>query len=140
MDFRVTGTDAFSVAQHLVGQDYAGLGSSGMMGNGDPSLSLAIPTEQFRTSYTFLAPTTYVVSYVNITAPDGAEVVLDGAPATGWTPVGGSGYSTTRLMISGGSHDIASTSPFGIVVYGFGSYTSYMYPGGLDFEAINIPF
>jgi hypothetical protein len=30
--------------------------------------------------------------------------------------------------------------PFGIVVYGFGSYTSYMYPGGLDLTAINIPF
>ncbi len=141
MDFRVTGTDAFSVVQHLVGQDYAGLGSSGMMGNGDPALGLAIPTEQFRTSYTFLAPTTYVVSYVNVTAPDGAEVILDGAPVTGWRTVGGSGFSTTRLMINGGSHEISSTSaPFGIVVYGFGSYTSYMYPGGLDFEAINIPF
>ena len=29
---------------------------------------------------------------------------------------------------------------FGIVVYGFGNYTSYMYPGGLDLEAIDIPF
>ena len=27
---------------------------------------------------------------------------------------------------------------FGIVVYGFGSYTSYMYPGGLDLEVINL--
>ena len=31
----------------------------------------------------------------------------------------------------------AGDNAFGIVVYGFGSYTSYMYPGGLDLEAIN---
>ena len=25
-----------------------------------------------------------------------------------------------------------STAPFGIEVYGYGEYTSYMYPGGLN--------
>ena len=42
-----------------------------------------------------------------------------------------------RVPISGGQHNISSDQAFGIVVYGFGSYTSYMYPGGLDFEQIN---
>ena len=139
-DFRVTGSEAFMVAQFLVGQDYAGVGSSGMMGQGDPAFSLGIPTEQFRDSYTFLAPATYEVSYVNVTAPSGQVVMLDGAPVSGFRDVGGTGFATARVMIPGGSHSIESSVAFGIVVYGFGSYTSYVYPGGLDFEEINVPF
>jgi hypothetical protein len=41
---------------------------------------------------------------------------------------------------SGGSHTISAPNPnikFGIEVYGFASYTSYLYPGGLDLEYIN---
>ncbi|MBZ0118124.1 MAG: IgGFc-binding protein [Sandaracinaceae bacterium] len=144
-DFRVTGTEALLVAQFLVGQDYGGIGTSGAMGNGDPSMSLAIPTEQFRTEYAFLAPTTYAQSWVNVTAPTGVEVTISssgGAPTavTGWRPVGGTGMQTARMMIPGGSHTMRSSSPFGVVVYGFGSYTSYMYPAGLDLNQINIPF
>ncbi|MCB9591640.1 MAG: IgGFc-binding protein [Sandaracinaceae bacterium] len=135
--FRVTGSAALMVAQHLVGQDYAGISTAGDMGEGDPAMSLGIPTEQFRTQYSFLAPTTYTRSYVNVTAPSGATVTLDGSPVTGFMPVGGTGYSVARIMISGGQHNITGDQPFGIVVYGFGSYTSYMYPGGLDFEEIN---
>ena len=29
-----------------------------------------------------------------------------------------------------------SALPFGIVVYGYGAFTSYMYPGGLDLKKI----
>ena len=135
--FRVSGTAALMVTQALVGQDYAGISTAGDMGEGDPAFSLGIPTEQFRTSYSFLAPTTYTRSYVNVTAPTGATVTLDGSPVSGFTAVGGTGFSVGRVMITGGQHNISSDQPFGIVVYGFGSYTSYMYPGGLDFEEIN---
>ncbi len=138
--FRVTGTDSLTVAQFLVGQDYGGIGTSGMGGNGDPSLSLATPVEQYRTSYTFLAPTTYAVSFVAVSAPTGADVLLDGAPVGGFSGVGGTGYGVTNVSITGGVHSMTSAMPFGIVVYGFGSYTSYMYPGGLDLQRINVPF
>lgn len=139
VSFRVSGTDAFSVAQYLVGQNYEGIEAVGTS-VGDPSLSLAIPTEQFRTSYSFLAPSTFTQSYVNVTAPMGATVTLDGSPVTGFNPVGGTGFGVARVMIPGGSHNITGSAEFGIVVYGFGEYTSYMYPGGLDLEAIDIPF
>jgi hypothetical protein len=42
------------VSQFLVGQNYDG--SPGTMGMGDPAMSFAIPTEQFRTEYTFSPP------------------------------------------------------------------------------------
>lgn len=138
--FRVQGTEAIQVAQFLVGQDYAGIGTSGEGGQGDPSMSLAIPTDQFRTSYAFLAPTTYAQSYINVTAPMGATVTLDGNPVSGFGPVGTTGYGVARVPVSGGAHEIEGSMAFGIVVYGFGSYTSYMYPGGLDLEEINVPF
>jgi hypothetical protein len=137
--FRVQATYAIQVAQFLVGQDYGGFMSGGSGGLGDPSMSLAIPTEQYRTSYAFLAPTTYAQSYVNIAAPTGATVMLDGTPVTGWMPVGSSGFSIARVPVRGGTHRIEGSQPFGIVVYGFGSYTSYMYPGGLDLNRINKP-
>lgn len=137
--FRVTGTDAFAVAQFLVGQNYAGVEATGTP-VGDPSISLAIPTEQFRTDYAFLAPSTYTRSFVNVTAPMDATITLDGAAVSGFTPVGSTGYGVARVMISGGSHHISGTAEFGIVVYGFGEFTSYMYPGGLDLEVIDVPF
>jgi hypothetical protein len=132
--FHVEGTAAILVGQFLVGQNYdpeaRGL-------EGDPSFSLAIPSEQYRTDYTFLAPTTYPTHYVNVTAPMDATIMLDGTPVTGFQPVGSTGFGVARVAITGGEHDITGSAPFGIVVYGFGLYTSYMYPGGLDLEAIN---
>ncbi|NOY91734.1 MAG: hypothetical protein GXP55_11110 [Deltaproteobacteria bacterium] len=136
-DFRVTGSGPLMVGQFMVGQDYAGPGTGGAMGQGDPSMSLAIPTEQFRSSYTFLAPTTYDQSWVNVTATAGQTVTLDGSPITGFQAVGGTGMQTARVPVSGGSHTINSGDGFGIVVYGIGSFTSYMYPGGLDLNVIN---
>ncbi|WP_236605484.1 IgGFc-binding protein [Sandaracinus amylolyticus] len=136
--FRVSGTEAISVAQFLVGQNYPGINSS--IGDvGDPSMSLAIPTDQYRTEYTFLAPSTYERSFVNVTAPMGATVTLDGTTVPGFLPVGGTGFGVARVEITGGAHTITSSQEFGIVVYGFGQYTSYMYPGGLDLESINEP-
>jgi len=137
-DFRVTASDSIMVGQFLVGQDYEGLNTSMAESNGDPAFSLAIPTEQFRTDYTFLAPDTYTVTYLNVTATMGQQVMLDGAPVTGWRPVGASEMQTARVAIRPGAHQILSSQPFGIVVYGFGSYTSYMYPGGLDLNVINV--
>ena len=135
--FRVVGTGPIMVGQFLVGQDYAGSGTSGADGQGDPAMSLAIPSEQFRTEYTFLAPSSYPTSYVAVTAASGATVTLDGTPVTGFAPVGSTGFGTTNVMITPGRHAITGSQPFGIVVYGYGTYTSYMYPGGLDLEAIN---
>lgn len=138
--FRVTGSEALMVGQFIVGQDYAGYRASGDMGQGDPAMSLGIPSEQFRTSYTFLAPSSYPTNFVNVTAPSGATVTLDGTQVTGFAPLGGTGMSVAQVSIPSGQHSISSDQPFGIVVYGFGTYTSYVYPGGLDLEAINIPF
>jgi len=109
---------------------------------GDPAQSLATAVEQFRTKYVFLAPDDYDVSYVDIVMPDGAAVVLDGAPISATpTPLSG-GYSIARQKLSAGisgAHLMTSDKPVGIQVVGYGSYTSYQYPGGLNLTLIAPP-
>jgi hypothetical protein len=128
-DFKVTSSDKIIVTQYMEGQQN--------VGSGDPAMTLAVPLKQYRTSYLFHAPTNYESSFVNVTAPAGAQVTIDGAPVAGFSPIGGSGYSVARVSLSNagnGTHSVDATVPVGIEVYGYGQYTSYWYPGGQNLE------
>ena len=135
-DFVVLADDKISVAQYMVAGDYNGLSN----GAGDPAQSIAIPVEQFRLAYTFLAPESYALNVVNIIIETGTTVALEGVPiaASESTPIGTTGYEVARHVIDGGSYHIEGDQNFGIVVYGYGLYTSYMYPGGLNLETVTI--
>jgi hypothetical protein len=137
-DFDVKGTGAFALVQFMVGQNYSSA-TPGEGAPGDPSMALVVPVEQYRTSYRFLAPETYQQNYVNVVASQSATVRLDGSEiaATEFQTVGATSYKVARLKIAGGSHSIESTTTFGILVYGVGAYTSYMYPGGLDLRLLD---
>ena len=65
-------------------------------------------------------------------------ISLDGAVVTGDTVQITDEYARTNLEIAGGIHAIAGETPFAITVYGVGSYTSYMYPGGLDLKEVPV--
>jgi hypothetical protein len=110
-------------------------------GVGDPSMSLAVSTSQYRSSYLFHAPTSYASSYVNITAPVGAGVLLDGQPVPGesFVVAGSTGFAVSRrpLASAAGAHTATSALPFGITVYGYGEYTSYWVPGGLNLDVLH---
>jgi len=135
-DVRIKGDKALLIAQYMQGSQ-----SVPTMA-GDPSMSLAIPTAQFRTSYIFVASSTYDSNFVNVTAPTGSDVTLDGAaiPKTEFVAIGTSGFSVARHeLTSTDIHKITGSASFGIVVYGYGQDTSYMYPGGLDLKRITEP-
>jgi len=108
--------------------------------SGDPAMSTAVATAQFRNNYQFVAPANYMQNWVNIIAPTGATVKVDGTAVTGFAAIGtSSGYSVAYWPLCAnnaagctGVHSATSTASFGIQVYGYGSYTSYMYPGGLN--------
>jgi hypothetical protein len=135
--FKVIANYKVYVAQYMVGETAAGGAASG-----DPAMALAVATDQYRTSYLFHAPTNYQQNYVNITAKTGEVVTLDGAVIAqgSFSAVGGAtGYSVARLLlpnVNGGNHTVSAANPIGISVYGYGQYTSYWYPGGLDLNAI----
>ncbi len=110
---------------------------------GDPSLTTEVTPEQFRKQYTFLAPLTYLQNYADILIPDGATVTLDGQPLKGTPqPIGTSKWSIVRELLgegTNGSHRLEATEKVGLQVMGFGSATSYSYPGGLDLKPISVP-
>ena len=136
-DFQVTGQKRLAVAQFMVGQSY----NAAFPGAGaprDPAMSLAVPVEQFRKTYRFLAPSTYKRNYLNVIAPTSAVVRMDSKaiPLSEYKDIAATGYKVARLEIAGGAHFIEANLPVGISVYGVGSYTSYMYPGGLDLKTL----
>ncbi len=132
--FKVVANNKVLVAQFMEGQDAGG-------DQGDPSISLAVPVEQFRTSYAFHAPTTYSSNYVDVTAPTGATIMLDGTVVP-LTAIGTTGYSIGRARsistgpANDGNHSITGDQGFAISVYGYGQYTSYWYPGGLNLTSV----
>ena len=130
--FKVTADKKILVAEYMVGQD-------GGYGTSDPAMLIAVPTEQFRTNYLFYAQTAWTANYVDIIAPMGAVVQVDGAPVGAFMPIGGSGFGIGHVKLSNagnGSHTVSADKKVGISVYGVLSYGSYWYPGGLDLDAI----
>jgi hypothetical protein len=133
-DFAIKSSKPVLVSEYFTGQDQGG-------GAGDPAMALAVATAQYRTSYLFHAPTNYQSNYVNIVAPPNAGVVLDGMPINTFTAIGNSGHGVARIALSNagdGNHTISANLPFGITVYGYGSYTSYWYPGGLNLTPLGL--
>lgn len=126
--FKIEADHRIIVAEYMLGISFGG-------DNGDPAMVLAVPVEQYRTQYLFHAPTNYDDNFVNVTAPTGATVTLDGTPLAAGTPVGASGYSVMQVQLDNsgnGNHIIEATDRVGISVYGYGYATSYWYPGGLE--------
>jgi hypothetical protein len=141
-DVHVSANGPILGALFLVGQNYLGINTVATMplAVGDPAMSMIVPSEQYRSSYSFLAPDTYTQTFINVAIPTGSQVYLDEVPITSHLSPSVNGYSTARLRIATGAHQIRGEMPFGLYVYGFGSYTSYMYPGGMDFVHIAMPF
>ena len=75
-------------------------------------------------------------------APAGASIIVDGAPlpASELEPVGDGSFLVARHALSKTDfHSASGDMPFGIVTYGYGDFTSYMVPGGLDLASITAP-
>ncbi len=131
-DFQVSSDKKIIIAQTMLGQDAGG-------DSGDPAMALTVATEQFRKTYLFHAPINYETNYLNVVAPMDAKVTLDGAPIAGFKAIGATKFGVARIKLANnvdGNHDVKSDKPVGISVYGYGQYTSYWYPGGLDLEPL----
>lgn len=108
---------------------------------GDPFEMLIPPTEQFLADYTVTTPSSdFPNNWINVVAPTSAvgDVTLDGTAiaASKFQPIGTSGYSGAQVQVSVGSHRLRSASPFGAYTYGWNTYDSYGYPGGLSLAPV----
>ncbi len=128
-DFMVQATSPVYVWQVVHGQV-----ASGSADDGDPAMGSGIPQVQVRNNYDFLVPDTYQANYVNVVAPSGTDVVLDGGSIGGWQPISSTGFDVARVPLSAGSHHIESSNGvgFSITSYGYADWTSYLYPGGMN--------
>ncbi|MFC1935737.1 thrombospondin type 3 repeat-containing protein, partial [Chloroflexota bacterium] len=114
----------------------------------DPFMMMIPPTGQFASNYTISTPAASPVSfdnYINIVAPTAnlTGLRLDGLPiGVSFTPIGTSGHSGAQVPVSIGAHTVQHLSPivpFGVYAYGWASYDSYGYPGGLRLAPIALP-
>jgi hypothetical protein len=140
---------------------------------GDPEFVNVVPPQQYLTSYVFFTDPTYPETDLVVVRTKGsggafADVSLDCAGTlTGWQPVGSGGdYEYVRVDLvrhnfdpqgkcNNGRHEMTSTVPFGVTVWGWGSAetggiygepsaggfftqaVSYAYPAGMSVKPIN---
>jgi hypothetical protein len=144
-DFVIIGDKEFAISTEQMSAEVITqpAGTMPQDSKGDPSISFFAAIEQYRDKYLFLAPTDYDLSFVDIVVKDGTHLMLDGAAVTTAPTSIGGGYSSLRLPLPAGSnlgaHTLTGDAPFGIQVIGYGSQTSYQYPGGLDLKVIAPP-
>lgn len=130
----IDSTRPIQVGQFLLGQNL----TDPPLPRGDPALTMLVPQHQFRSRYVFVTPTSYTPatrgqSWILVSRSMGAEIELDGAPLeASWTTVGS--HQLALVSVGGGTHRATGTSPFGLVAFGLGTYTSYAYPAGLDLQ------
>jgi hypothetical protein len=138
-DFEIAGDHELAVASFQVGAGMIDPNLPTDQQKGDPAQSLMTATEQFRTKYVFLAPTDYDASFVDVVQPLSATLTLDGAPVAATPTALSSGFGVARVELGpegGGAHVLTASEPVGIQVVGYGTYTSYQYPGGLNLSTI----
>ncbi len=93
--------------------------------------------------YVFLAPNDYSESWMDVVMPADAQLWLDGTMILPESPtLIADGYQVARLGLMGnndGAHTLIASKPVGLQVLGYGEYTSYQYPGGLNLTLIAPP-
>jgi hypothetical protein len=142
--FEVTGDQEFGVATFGLGAEAYGGSIFNPNKMGDPDQSSFASVEQFRTKYVFLAPNDYPVLWADITATEDAPIELDGKPlSVPWNKIGNGPFGVYRVDLTksgqDGAHTLTSKKPVGVQVIGFGDYTSFQYPAGLNLNIIAPP-
>jgi len=130
-DFVVRSSQPIGVGTFLLGAFIADPVNS----LGDPSQSLAIPTERFRSRYELVAPSDFAITFIDVVLPVGASATLDGAPLGGLRTAVTAQLDVVRVELPGsstGRHALEADAPFSAQVIGYGSYSSYQFPAGID--------
>ena len=112
--------------------------------NADPFMVTVPPIRYYTRDHMICTgPGSLATHHVNIVAPSSVVGVLtlDGVvvAAGAFTPIGASGFSSARLTVSAGPHALSAPQPFGSIVYGYGPYEAYGWPGGMFFGDITPP-
>jgi len=136
-DTAIESTQPILVGHYLESAIWNGGGNGApptTVGSGDPSMSIAVPMEQYRTDYTILIPAAYDANYLSIATGANGAVTVDGAAVTLEAAAGG--FLAARVPVPAGQHTIKCPERCGVEVYGYSDAVSYMFAGGLDLRPI----
>ena len=142
----IEGSKKTLLLQFSVGQNADGVSS-------DPFMAMVPPVDQYSNSYTLQAiPSTLqpYTHYINILIPEvfyqPDDIYLNQLPLSSYNfqfiaikRLGVTAVYATQIDVAEGVQDLHHTNPLGrlgVLAYGFGSYNSYGYPGGLRLKDI----
>ena len=117
--------------------------------NKDPSYTLMVPVQQYRSDYSFMIPADYNSNYITITAPDDIksvivyksdDTVFKSLVNSDFSRISGTGYSYYRLNMGTAqtAYKLVADKPVGVQSYGYYNRTSYSYPLGLNLLKLNL--
>jgi hypothetical protein len=134
----VSADGPIQVGHYMIGSSYPGFAKvCPTSGIGDPSLTVVVPTQQYLDTYTVLTPPGYAENYVNVVAPAGASITVDGVAIDGQlAPVVGTDWVLARVAVTAGVHTVSGKKKFGLTAYGYDCDVSYAYPGGLQLQIL----
>ena len=141
--FEIAGDKPIQMAQYMVGANWLGIPRTcegGLVGIGDPAMTIAVPADQFRDHYIVHTPQNYEKDFLNVIVPSGQNVYLNGEliPNSKWRPVGSRNrFEVATLSVESGFHTLTGDVPFGVIGYGYDCRVSYAYPGGLNLEPLD---
>jgi hypothetical protein len=129
----------FADAPFMVGTLSAGADELDPAGSlGDPSFVIHVPSSLYRSQYAFATPVDFAETFAMIVAPQSANLWLDGTLlSVPGDPIDG-GFIARRVPIdtsSGLFHRLISDGNVGLVVTGYGTFSSYQYPAGFQSNA-----
>jgi hypothetical protein len=112
---------------------------------GDPALSWAYPSGNWLNRYLFSPGTgssSWCHDHVTVVArlAQWNAITMDGSPLPAPTPIGGdSTHGYAYIPVPNLSHEIVAPENVGVevTVYGYVSYGSYVYPGGVGLQTLN---
>ena len=137
-DMEITSNQPIEVGHYMESSIWQDPNTFAAVGTGDPSMSIAVPTEQYRTDYTFLIPNAYASNYISISAAATGGVTLDGTAVALTAFPGGGTHRAARVPVTSGQHTIHCPDTCGLQVYGYDNAVSYMFAAGLDLKQIVI--
>jgi hypothetical protein len=112
---------------------------------GDPAFGFSYPAGNWLNRYLFSPGTgnsSWCHDHVTVVAAMSQwdEITMDGEPLPPPTPIGGdSNHGYAYVPVPNASHEIQGPPTVGIevTIYGYVSYGSYMFPGGVGLQALN---
>ena len=121
-DFAIVSSKPVQVAQYMASSQMTELGTGA---TGDPMQVVLPPVDRASTRHVFALPAFYPSHFLNVAAPLGALLTLDGSALPQGQAIGNTGWTALRHPLGAGVHVLEATRPVIAIVYGLGKDISY---------------